>query len=254
MRKVIHPDFPDYFIRDDGLVERRVDSRRYHKAGLVLCGRVLTSGYRQFNLRDVNGCKRLVRGNRLVCEAFHGTPPTPDHHSAHRNGVRLDNSPENLYWATAKENKTDSVRHGTAAIGERVGTARLTADAVKEARQLFDGRRGTLTALSKKYGVGIQTMRRVLEGSTWAHVIDRPKPPYDFWMRLSDSERRLLVAQHASDGMSAKQSAAALETSRDIIIKFAGRHGIRFAPRWEQRNWANLPGRSALDMKRQAGA
>jgi hypothetical protein len=177
MRKVIHPGFPNYFIRDDGLVERRVDGRRHQKAGLVLYGRVLASGYRQFNLRDGNGCKRLVRGNRLVCEAFHGPAPTSDHHAAHRNGVRLDNVPPNLYWATATENKRDSIMHGTAVRGERTvnqhGPAKLTESAIHSIRAEYTGTRGDLVRIAAMFGVYPSCIHKIVSGQTWAHVPGR---------------------------------------------------------------------------------
>ena len=41
MEKRTHPDFPEYLIRDDGFVERAVDSKKYQKAGdLEACMRL----------------------------------------------------------------------------------------------------------------------------------------------------------------------------------------------------------------------
>lgn len=44
-----------------------------------------------------------VAVHRLVCLAFHGVPPTDAHVVARRNGIKTDNSPSNLYWATRGE-------------------------------------------------------------------------------------------------------------------------------------------------------
>lgn len=41
--------------------------------------------------------------HRLVCLAFYGLPPTDAHIVTRRNGIRTDNSPANLYWATKRE-------------------------------------------------------------------------------------------------------------------------------------------------------
>ncbi|WP_170790783.1 HNH endonuclease [Ruegeria lacuscaerulensis] len=59
--------------------------------------------------------RRLV--NRIVCEAFHGPPPSPKHQAAHNNGDPSDNRAENLRWATPAENTRDKYRHGTIRYG-----------------------------------------------------------------------------------------------------------------------------------------
>lgn len=42
--------------------------------------------------------------HRLVCEAFNGPPPTPEHQVNHKNFNTRDNRPENLEWVTSEEN------------------------------------------------------------------------------------------------------------------------------------------------------
>ena len=42
--------------------------------------------------------------HRVVCEAFHGPPPTPKHTVEHKDGNRLNNHKDNLCWLTASEN------------------------------------------------------------------------------------------------------------------------------------------------------
>lgn len=177
MHKVVHPEFPQYFVRADGFVERATDSLRASKAGDLLSGRVLASGYRQFKLRDRDGTARHVRANRLVSEAFHGPAPTPRHHSAHKNGDRLDNREENLYWATPRQNKRDAFRHGTAVFGPTVvnqhGPAKITVDAVLDIRADYTGARGELIMFAKRYGVGTTCIKNIVAGRTWRHVPGR---------------------------------------------------------------------------------
>lgn len=179
MRKVVHPEFPEYFIRDDGRIERRVDSKRYQKAGEVLEGRVLCSGYRQHKLVDRNGVKRLVRTNRLICEAFHGPPPTAEHHAAHKNGVRLDNQPDNLEWATPLSNMRDRSRHGTQARGRtaanQYGKSPLTDEAVREIRASYSGSSGEIAELAIRYGMSHTGMSNIVHGRTWRHVPNDPR-------------------------------------------------------------------------------
>lgn len=177
MRKRKHQTYPDYFVREDGLVERAVDSKRYQKAGDLVMGRVLASGYRQFKLVDAEGAKRMVRANRLVCEVFHGPAPSPRHQAAHKDGVRLNNCADNLYWATPMENKMDSIRHGTSVRGETCanqhGPAKLTAADVLSMRAAYSGKRGELVRFADKHGVHPTCVRKAIFGETWAHVPGR---------------------------------------------------------------------------------
>ena len=51
------------------------------------------------------GCQgKTYALHRLLCGAFHGPPPTPEHEVDHRNRNRSDNRAENLRWATKAEN------------------------------------------------------------------------------------------------------------------------------------------------------
>lgn len=79
-------------------------------------------GYR-WHILCVDGVRLTRKVHRMVCEAFNGHPPSPEHHAAHRDGNTNNNTPENLYWATAKENMADRERHGTTARGHRSGAA-----------------------------------------------------------------------------------------------------------------------------------
>ena len=52
----------------------------------------------------------MLKVHRLVCEAFHGPAPSPDHVVAHNDENGLNNVPDNLRWATHEENANDPQR------------------------------------------------------------------------------------------------------------------------------------------------
>ena len=114
-------EFPDYAISDQGRVKRTV------RRGTSLAGRILKlntiHGYSYIGLsKDGKVFSRRV--NRLVCRAFHGEPPTPEHHAAHNDGAKSRNTAGNLRWATRSENMMDKHAHGSMPMGDSNG-ARL---------------------------------------------------------------------------------------------------------------------------------
>ena len=48
--------------------------------------------------------RRTLKVARLVCEAFHGTPPLPDSVCMHLDENSSNNRPENLSWGTQRQN------------------------------------------------------------------------------------------------------------------------------------------------------
>lgn len=68
------------------------------------------SPYLSVNLtRDGKRCNRFVQD--LVCLAFYGPRPTPDHEARHLNGNAHDNRASNLAWGTREENTADRYAH-----------------------------------------------------------------------------------------------------------------------------------------------
>ena len=153
------PSCPGYQAGDDGSIIGR--------SGQRLRTWINEHGYARF---AVYAGSRSTRRNEsvhvAVCEAFHGARPG-GMETAHRNGVRNDNRPQNLSWKTPVGNAEDRDRHGTTARGERVNLAKLTDDAV---RQIHAEPHVPGTVLAARYGVTKSAISRVRLGRTWRHV------------------------------------------------------------------------------------
>lgn len=92
------------------VVNAKLGSKRLHR-GMMLNPRLLNNGYEQVTLS--NGKHRqYMCVHVLVCAAFHGPKPTPQHGVRHLNGMKTDNHADNLVWGTPTENNRDTVSHG----------------------------------------------------------------------------------------------------------------------------------------------
>lgn len=125
------------------------------------------------SLRDAAG---TINYPRLVCEAWHGAPPTSVHQAAHNDGNRDNNRPDNLRWATPKENENDKHEHGTYHL--RYGGAKLDQQAAAEIRYKLsaapfsrNGRRQRelVNALCAEYAVSKATLSYIRRGAIWRH-------------------------------------------------------------------------------------
>lgn len=115
------------------------------------------------------GGEKSVPVHVMVNEAWHGLRPEGKE-TAHGNGVRADNRPQNLRWATHPENMNDMIEHGTRLQGERIPWAKLTEADVYAIRTEYTAGMVTFSELSQRYGVSRSQIRTVVRGETWAHV------------------------------------------------------------------------------------
>lgn len=108
-----------YQVSDTGLVrsvQRLVihsDGRKRVYPSVVLRQYTDDFGYAKVTLKR-NGVDWRVHIHHLVALTFHG--PRPEGlWVCHRDGVRTNNTPDNLRYDTPASNAADAVRHGTAA-------------------------------------------------------------------------------------------------------------------------------------------
>lgn len=168
-RWIVLGEFPDYAVSSLGRVRRETPGGNATKVGKIL-SQALSRGYPTVGLASC-GRMRSVSVHRLVCSAFHGPKPTPSHQVAHNDGNRANNKPENLRWASSKENHADRFNHGTNPAGTRNGRAILNESAVREIRQAAR-RRGVCLELAQKFGCSIGTINivRQVNSPVWTGV------------------------------------------------------------------------------------
>lgn len=71
--------------------------------GNIVKGKADPHGYIMIGYM-VNGRQIKRLAHRIICEAFHGPPPSPGHQVNHKNRIKQDNRASNLEWVTRKEN------------------------------------------------------------------------------------------------------------------------------------------------------
>lgn len=132
------PGWPAYGVASDGSIWTRYKRGRGGRIGndwRRLNPTLDKDGYRVVRFYRDGGAWKQLRASRLVCEAFHGSPP--DHYEVrHLNGRRSDDRAENLAWGTSVENSADTFVHGTQPLGENHHNATLTDAQVAEIRGL----------------------------------------------------------------------------------------------------------------------
>lgn len=83
-------------------------------------------GYPSVSLLRPSGKTTRKSVHRLVCEAFHGPPPSPDHECRHLDGNPDNGRPSNLWWGTREENWQDRKAHGNGVEGEKHHAAKMS--------------------------------------------------------------------------------------------------------------------------------
>lgn len=137
----------------------------------ILNGRIMYQNHDIYGYRIVraytHGVRKCFKVHRLVCAAFHGEPPTRLHQVAHADGIRDNNCPENLRWATPIENSRDRFTHGTMSLGEDHCGAKITEHQVREIRR----RSGEVQQrLAEEFGISQTHVSEIIARKSWAHI------------------------------------------------------------------------------------
>ena len=156
------PIAPEYQASSKGRI-------RNAETGHILTCKLRLDGYHHVGLRKGQPKRLWRKVSQLVCEAFNGARPFPEAVAAHRDGTRSNDTPENLYWATQKENHADRERHGRAPKGVRNGAHVLTDAqvlAIKAALQKGVAQK----ELAEQYGMSSGAISNINTGKNWRHL------------------------------------------------------------------------------------
>ncbi len=97
-----------YAATDDGLIYS-------HAAGRCLSPTLINSGYYAVKIQR-GGHRANKTVHSLVALAYMGARPTPKHQINHLDGVKTNNAPANLEYATRSENQKHAFRNGLASV------------------------------------------------------------------------------------------------------------------------------------------
>jgi len=162
-------------------------------------GRVLKANICRRKQRRIFGLSAGPDGSHsylaavLVAAAFHGPRP-PGLHTAHLDGNRQNDRPENLAYVTPKENCHHKWAHGTMVWGEKHSSAKLTREQVEFIRSdtiLSDSEK------ARRFGVAISVVGNIRKGRIWRNLPgqlqDEPDPT---WLKRSQVAQALGVAEN----------------------------------------------------------
>lgn len=112
----------------------------------------------------------MLRVHQVVCAAFHGPKPTPEHQVCHGDGCPTNNRPTNLRWGTPFDNAADRAAHGRTVRGERCGGGGvLSEEQVRQIKALLR-RQEPARRLARTFGVSSGMIDHIKSGRQWRHI------------------------------------------------------------------------------------
>lgn len=147
---------------------KRVAGGSGSKPGRILKNQ-LKRGYHQIGLY-LDGALKWHAVHKLVAEAFIELKK-PGLQINHKDGNKLNNSPENLEWVTSAENHAHRRQYlGMSNKGKRNGRTILTASQVLEIRDIYDSGNHSWAKIAEPYGVHPTTIGAIVKRRNWKHI------------------------------------------------------------------------------------
>jgi hypothetical protein len=168
------PGFPSYSASNKGQIKRT----KPHPNGPKICGGVLKGqsdghGYYRVSLFRNDKKRYVFKVHAVILMTFVGSRPK-NHVCNHKNGIKTDNSIENIEWVTCGENNQHAYDMGLKRsrelpVGENHHLARLSNGEVWLIKKLLHhGIKQSLIA--KMFKVERYYISRIKRGSTWNHL------------------------------------------------------------------------------------
>lgn len=168
------PDFPGYQASDLGRIRtfRSPNGRGAFKESSRIVKQDKAKGKKYYRVcLSIDGVRRYISVHIIILLAFCGQRPSATHDGCHSDGNHENNTLDNLYWGTKKENANDRILHGTQCRGERVGLSKLSDADVKEIiAKLPTWKKGDGRKFAKKFGVGDSAISAIKNKQTWKHL------------------------------------------------------------------------------------
>lgn len=159
-------DVEDYIINEQGDI---ISFKRSQPRKLVRS--IDKDGYIKVNITSKDGKNRRTFLHRLIAQTF---IPNPENKSQvnHIDGIKTNNSINNLEWCTSKENVIHAVKTKLriANYGSAHGISKLTEANILEIRAKYIPRQYTLLSLANEYNVSFQTISEIVNRQTWKHI------------------------------------------------------------------------------------
>lgn len=169
--------YPGYQVSNMGRVKSLV--KAYRREDIILKGSPNTTGYILVQLYPEPRKRKSLLVHRLVMLTFQPNPMMDELEVNHKDLDTTNNKMSNLEWVTQKENKEHyqaSDKFKTVIIkvpkGEDQHLSKLSNEQVIEIRRLYSANEhGSRKKLREKFGIAESTLRQILQGKTWKHLL-----------------------------------------------------------------------------------